>query len=137
MKIMTVLGTRPEIIRLSLIIPLLDRYSDHVLVHTGQNYTTSLSDVFFDELGVRAPDVCLGIRRDSFGAQIGAILEAAERVFLEHRPDRLLILGQSLGGTNAIAAVGGNDFPGIRAVAIESPSDPLSAVRTSKPICCK
>ncbi len=74
MKIMTVLGTRPEIIRLSLVIPLLDRYSDHVLVHTGQNYTATLSDVFFDELGIRQPDVFLEIQRDSFGAQIGAIL---------------------------------------------------------------
>src|SRR5665811_1646840 len=104
MKIMTVLGTRPEIIRLSLIIPLLDRHSDHVLVHTGQNYTASLSDVFFDELDVRAPDVYLGIRRDSFGAQIGAILEAAERLFLEHQPDRLLILGDTNSALVAIVA---------------------------------
>lgn len=104
MKIMTVLGTRPEIIRLSLIIPLLDRRADHVLVHTGQNYAVSLSDVFFDELGIREPDVYLGIRRGSFGAQIGAILEAAEKLFLEHRPDRLLILGDTNSALVAIVA---------------------------------
>ncbi|MCL1597743.1 MAG: UDP-N-acetylglucosamine 2-epimerase (non-hydrolyzing) [Actinomycetia bacterium] len=104
MKIMTVLGTRPEIIRLSLIIPLLDRRSDHILVHTGQNYTETLSDVFFDELGIREPDVYLGIRRESFGAQIGAILEAAEQLFLEHRPDRLLILGDTNSALVAIVA---------------------------------
>ncbi len=75
-----------------------------MLVHTGQNYTASLSDVFFEELGVRAPDVYLGIRRDSFGAQIGAILEAAERLFLEHRPDRLLILGDTNSALVAIVA---------------------------------
>lgn len=95
MKIMTVLGTRPEIIRLSRVIPLLDEHTDHVLVHTGQNYTETLSDVFFDELGVRSPDVYFGVKAPSFGAQIGQILTAAEEAFLEHKPDRLLILGDT------------------------------------------
>lgn len=104
MKIMTVLGTRPEIIRLSLIIPLLDQHADHVLVHTGQNYAESLSDVFFEELAIREPDVYLGIRGDSFGAQIGAIFEAAEALFLDHRPDRLLILGDTNSALVAIVA---------------------------------
>jgi UDP-N-acetylglucosamine 2-epimerase (non-hydrolysing) len=93
---MTVLGTRPEIIRLSRIIPRLDAAAtSHVLVHTGQNFDRSLSDVFFEELGVRAPDEFLGVRAPSFGAQIGQILEAGERVLLQHRPDRLLVLGDT------------------------------------------
>ena len=62
MKVVTVLGTRPEIIRLSRVIPLLDRLCEHVLVHTGQNFDERLSDVFFQELGVRAPDHALGAR---------------------------------------------------------------------------
>jgi hypothetical protein len=67
MKVMTVLGTRPEIIRLSRLIPKLDAVCDHVLVHTGQNFDPALSDVFFRDLGVRAPDRSLGVRADSFG----------------------------------------------------------------------
>jgi hypothetical protein len=82
MKIMTILGTRPEIIRLSLVIPLLDRFCQHVLVHTGQNYDDRLSQVFFDELGVRKPDVHMGVRASSFGGQIGQILEQSEACFL-------------------------------------------------------
>ena len=65
MKVVTILGTRPEIIRLSRVIPLLDRLCDHVLVHTGQNFERTLSDVFFDELGVRAPDHLLACRGDT------------------------------------------------------------------------
>jgi UDP-N-acetylglucosamine 2-epimerase (non-hydrolysing) len=102
MKVMTVLGTRPEIIRLSLVIPLLDKYADHVLVHTGQNYTETLSDVFFDELGIREPDIYFGVKSASFGAQIGQILAKAEAAFLEHRPDRLLILGDT---NSALASI--------------------------------
>ena len=104
MKVMTVLGTRPEIIRLSRVIPLLDQHADHVLVHTGQNYTHTLSDVFFDELGVRTPDVYLGVKADSFGAQIGQILTGIEQVFIEHRPDRLLILGDTNSALVSIVA---------------------------------
>jgi UDP-N-acetylglucosamine 2-epimerase (non-hydrolysing) len=74
MKIMTILGTRPEIIRLSRIIQHLDRLCDHVLIHTGQNFDTSLSDLFFQQLGVRNPDRYLGVRSDSFGEQIGKII---------------------------------------------------------------
>ena len=77
MKILTLLGTRPEIIRLSGVIELLDAHAEHVLVHTGQNYDPRLSRIFFDELGVRAPDVFLGVQSSSFAAQIGQILERA------------------------------------------------------------
>jgi UDP-N-acetylglucosamine 2-epimerase (non-hydrolysing) len=104
MKVMTVLGTRPEIIRLSRLIPKLDALCDHVLVHTGQNFDPSLSDVFFRDLDVRAPDVSLGVRADSFGEQAGQILTGAERAIREHRPDRLLILGDTNSGLAAIVA---------------------------------
>lgn len=104
MKIMTILGTRPEIIRLSAVIPLLDRHADHVLVNTGQNYDPRLSDVFFDELGVRAPDEHMAVREASAGAQIGRILEHSERLLRQHRPDRLLILGDTNSGLAAIIA---------------------------------
>lgn len=95
MKLMTVVGTRPEIIRLSRVIPLLDRHVDHVLVHTGQNFSDNLSRVFFDELGVREPDEFLGVDTSSFGRQLATLFEGFERVLDTHRPDRLLILGDT------------------------------------------
>lgn len=104
MKIMTILGTRPEIIRLSRVIPLLDNAADHVLVHTGQNYDVRLNDVFFDELGVRQPDEHMAVRAASPAAQIGQILEQSEALFLKHRPDRLLVLGDTNSGMSSIAA---------------------------------
>jgi len=104
MKILTILGTRPEIIRLSRVIEHLDRAGRHVLVHTGQNYDPGLSAVFFDELGVRAPDHNLGVQGDSFGARVGQIIERAERLLREERPDRLLILGDTDSALSAIVA---------------------------------
>jgi UDP-N-acetylglucosamine 2-epimerase (non-hydrolysing) len=104
MKVMTILGTRPEIIRLSRVIPLLDASVEHVLVHTGQNYDGRLSQLFFDELQVRRPDEFMGVRADSAAAQIGQILERSEALFLQHHPDRLLILGDTNSGMSAIAA---------------------------------
>jgi UDP-N-acetylglucosamine 2-epimerase (non-hydrolysing) len=104
MKIMTILGTRPELIRLSLVIRLLDRFAEHVLVHTGQNYDDRLSRIFFDELGIRDPDVYMGVKADGFGGQMGQILERGEALFLKHRPDRLLILGDTNSGISAIVA---------------------------------
>jgi UDP-N-acetylglucosamine 2-epimerase (non-hydrolysing) len=104
MKVMTVLGTRPEIIRLSRLIPKLDALSDHVLVHTGQNFDPSLSDVFFRDLGVRSPDVSLGVRAETFGEQAGQILAGTERAIHEHKPDRLLILGDTNSGLAAVVA---------------------------------
>ena len=103
MKVMTILGTRPEIIRLSRVIPLLDSFADHVLVHTGQNYDPSLSDVFFSDLSVRPPDHYMGAR-GSMAGQIAGILTSAERLFTEHRPDRLLILGDTNSGLAAMIA---------------------------------
>ncbi len=105
MKIMTVLGTRPEIIRLSRVIEKLDRLADsHILVHTGQNFDPSLSDLFFEELGVRRPDHYLGARGETFGEQIGHIITASERVLREERPDRLLILGDTNSALSSVVA---------------------------------
>lgn len=104
MKILTVLGTRPEIIRLSRVIPALDRLCEHVVVHTGQNYERALHDVFFEELGVRSPDRVLECRADTPMGQVGAILSGCERAILDCRPDRLLILGDTNSGLSAIAA---------------------------------
>ena len=104
MKIVTILGTRPEIIRLSIIIRKLDRYCDHVLVHTGQNFDENLSDIFFDELSLRAPDHYLGVREKTFGSQIGHILIKVEEVLLKERPNRVLILGDTNSGLASIIA---------------------------------
>jgi len=103
LKILTILGTRPEIIRLSRIIPKLDALCDHVLVHTGQNYDFSLNDIFFQQLGVREPDHYLGAR-GSFGEQIGAILAESEKVMLEEEPDKFLVLGDTNSSLAAIMA---------------------------------
>jgi UDP-N-acetylglucosamine 2-epimerase (non-hydrolysing) len=103
MRVMTILGTRPEIIRLSRIIPLLDRHTEHVLVHTGQNYDPALRDLFFSELGVRAPDHSLDAK-GSMAGQIAGILTGAEQLFAEQRPDRLLILGDTNSGLAAMIA---------------------------------
>jgi len=100
---MTILGTRPEIIRLSRIVPLLDATCEHVLVHTGQNFDPSLSDVFFSDLDVRQPDVFMGVRGTMAG-QIAGILTKAEELFLAHKPDRLLILGDTNSGLSAMIA---------------------------------
>ncbi len=104
MKIMTILGTRPEIIRLSLVIGLLDRYAEHVLVHTGQNFDDRLSQLFFDELGVREPDELMGVRETGFGEQVGRILTKSEELFRRHRPDRVLVLGDTNSGLTALVA---------------------------------
>jgi UDP-N-acetylglucosamine 2-epimerase (non-hydrolysing) len=104
MKVMTVLGTRPEIIRLSRVIERLDECSTHVLVHTGQNFADCLSGIFFRELGLREPDVFLDASSDSFGEQVGRILARFEPVLAEYRPDRLLILGDTNSGLTAVVA---------------------------------
>ncbi|AHV98672.1 non-hydrolyzing UDP-N-acetylglucosamine 2-epimerase [Paenibacillus sabinae] len=105
MKIMTILGTRPEIIRLSVIIPLLDRYADrHVLVHTGQNFTASLSGVFFEELGLRAPDYVLQEKQAGLGGQLAAMFGGLEPILLKEQPDRVLLLGDTNSALCAILA---------------------------------
>jgi UDP-N-acetylglucosamine 2-epimerase (non-hydrolysing) len=103
-KVMTILGTRPEIIRLSRIIPALDSLCDHVLVHTGQNFDPQLSDVFFTELGVRKPNHYLGVGTNSFGMQAAEILQSTEQILVKEKPDRLLVLGDTNSGLSAIVA---------------------------------
>jgi UDP-N-acetylglucosamine 2-epimerase (non-hydrolysing) len=104
MKVLAVLGTRPEIIRLSRVIERLDDHCDLTLVHTGQNFDPSLSDVFFDELGVRAPDRYLGIVGDGFADRVGRILAGVDPVLTEVEPDRLLVLGDTDSGLSAYVA---------------------------------
>ena len=104
MKVLTMLGTRPEIIRLSRVIEVLDANCEHVLVHTGQNYDDRLSDVFFRELNLREPDIYLGVRGDGFADQVGQILSKAEKIFRSERPDTVLVLGDTNTGLAAFVA---------------------------------
>lgn len=101
LKVVTVVGTRPEIIRLSRVIALLDKYCDHVLVHTGQNYDYELNQIFFDDLGIRKPDHFLGTASDSLAKTIGNIIAAADDVLAQHQPEAMLVLGD----TNSCLAV--------------------------------
>ncbi|MFJ6197800.1 non-hydrolyzing UDP-N-acetylglucosamine 2-epimerase [Micromonospora sp. NPDC092111] len=101
-RVMTVVGTRPEIIRLSRVIERLDRTVDHVLVHTGQNWDPALSDVFFTELRVRRPDRFLRVDTSSLGRVLAAVLVGTEQAIAETRPDALLVLGDT---NSAIAAL--------------------------------
>ncbi len=95
LKVMTVIGTRPEIIRLSRVISAIDRYCDHVLVHTGQNYDYELNQVFFDDLGVRKPDHFLQAAGDSAAETIGRIIASTDVVLSAVNPDALLVLGDT------------------------------------------
>lgn len=104
MKIVTIFGTRPEIIRLSRVMSLLDASCDHVTVHTGQNFDEGLSGIFLRDLEVRDPDFHLGIRAASFGEQSGKILTRVEEVLQDVRPDRVLILGDTNSALSAIVA---------------------------------
>jgi UDP-N-acetylglucosamine 2-epimerase len=95
LKVMTILGTRPEIIRLSRVIALLEDTLDHTLVHTGQNYDRELNEVFFEDLGLRAPDHYLGAGGGTVGATLGVILTEVEKLLLADPPDAVLILGDT------------------------------------------
>lgn len=104
MKVLTILGTRPEIIRLSLIIGKLDYLTEHTLLHTGQNYTPELDSIFFERLGIREPDIRLDSRSETSFGQIAKILEGAERIITDVNPDACLILGDTNSGLSAIVA---------------------------------
>lgn len=104
LKVMTVLGTRPEIIRLSRVIAMLDRYTDHSVVHTGQNWDYELNEVFFTDLGLRKPDHFLGVDTSSLGAVLGGILIGIEAVLKADRPDAMLVLGDTNSSIAAIMA---------------------------------
>ena len=102
LKLMTVLGTRPEIIRLSAVISCADRYFDHILVHTGQNYDYTLNKIFFDDLGLRAPDYYLESVGANLGETMGNIIAKSYAVMQREQPDALLVLGDT---NSALAAV--------------------------------
>lgn len=104
MKVLTVLGTRPEIIRLCRVIEKLDVLCNHKLVHTGQNFDPNLNDIFFSQLRVRKPDYYLGVLADTFTQQIGQMFIALDKVLLDERPDALLILGDTNSGLCSIIA---------------------------------
>ncbi len=104
LKVMTVVGTRPEVIRLSRTIAQLDRFTDHVLVHTGQNHDYELNEIFFDDLEIRAPDIDLNVDTDSLGAVLGGVLKGTERALLVERPDAMLILGDTNSSIAALMA---------------------------------
>lgn len=103
-KLMTVLGTRPEIIRLSEVIKKCDQYFDHILVHTGQNYDYTLNQVFFEDLGLRNPDYYLDAVGSHLGETIGNIIAKSYALMCEVRPDALLILGDTNSCLAAISA---------------------------------
>ena len=102
LKVTTVLGTRPEIIRLSRVMARLDEHTDHRIVHTGQNYDYELNEVFFSDLGVRKPDNFLGVDTSSLGAVLGGILIETEKELKANRPDALVVLGDT---NSAVAAI--------------------------------
>jgi UDP-N-acetyl-L-fucosamine synthase len=102
LKVMTIVGTRPELIRLSRVIARLDATVDHVLVHTGQNYDFTLNEIFFEDLGIRKPDHLLGVNTSSLGRVLGETLIRTEEVLLAEKPDAVLLLGDT---NSCIAAV--------------------------------
>lgn len=102
LKVMTIVGTRPELIRLSRVIARLDATVDHVLVHTGQNYDFTLNEIFFNDLGIRKPDHLLGVDTSSLGRVLGETLIRTEEVLLEEKPDAVLVLGDT---NSSIASV--------------------------------
>lgn len=104
MKVMTIVGTRPEIIRLASIIKKLDQHCQHILVHTGQNYDYTLSQVFFDDLQLRAPDIMLNVKSDSLHGQLGNIIAQTGEVMARERPDAIVVLGDTNSALSVINA---------------------------------
>lgn len=104
LKVMTIFGTRPEIIRRSRVFAKLDEYVNHVMVHTGQSYDYQMNQVFFDDLKVRKPDYFLEVKADTLGGQIANIIKKSEEVLLKEKPDAVLILGDTNSTLAAIIA---------------------------------
>jgi len=104
LKVITVVGTRPEIIRLAATIKRLDKFTDHVLVHTGQNYDYELNEVFFEDLGLRKPDHFLEADTSSLGAVLGSILTKVEKVLFKESPDAMVVLGDTNSCISALMA---------------------------------
>lgn len=104
MKVLTVVGTRPEVIRLSRVIARLEQSFVHVLVHTGQNWDYGLNGIFFDEMGLRPPDHVLGVDTSSLGSVLGDTLKKTEQVLLAEKPDAFLVLGDTNSAISAVMA---------------------------------
>lgn len=104
LKLMTIIGTRPDIIKLSEIIKKCDQYFNHILVHTGQNYDYNLNKIFFEELGLRDPDYYLDVAGGNLGHVIGDVIAKAYDLMLETRPDAVLVLGDTNSSLSIIAA---------------------------------
>jgi UDP-N-acetylglucosamine 2-epimerase (non-hydrolysing) len=103
-KVVTIVGTRPEIIRLSRLIPKLDQYTNHIFVHTGQNSDPKLNDVFFEDLELRQPDYYLNVDTSSMGSVMGDTIKKSEELFLKEKPDAVMILGDTNSAIVAIVA---------------------------------
>lgn len=104
LKVATIVGTRPEIIRLSRTIAKLDKYCEHTLIHTGQNYDYELNQIFFDDLGIRAPNVFLECAGETAAETMAQVIAKSDKVFEELKPDALLILGDTNSALSAISA---------------------------------
>lgn len=104
LKLMTIVGTRPEIIKLSETIKKCDKYFEHILVHTGQNYDYTLNEVFFEELGLRAPDFHLNVVGDNLGQTMGNVIAKSYELMVEQNPDAVLVLGDTNSGLSVISA---------------------------------
>lgn len=104
LKLMTILGTRPEIIRLAAVIKCADKYFDHILVHTGQNWDYTLNGIFFEDLGLRNPDYYLDSVGKTLGETMGNIIAKSYEVLLKEKPDALLVLGDTNSALSAISA---------------------------------
>ena len=104
LKLMTIVGTRPEIIKLSEVIKKSDKYFEHILVHTGQNYDYTLNEVFFEEMGLRQPDFYLGVTGDNLGQTMGNILAKSYEIMIQEKPDALLVLGDTNSCLSVISA---------------------------------
>jgi UDP-N-acetylglucosamine 2-epimerase (non-hydrolysing) len=104
LKLMTLVGTRPEIIKLSETIKKCDRYFEHTLVHTGQNYDYKLNEIFFRDLGVREPDYYLGVAGGNLGETMGNVIEKSYSLMLKQPPDALLVLGDTNSCLSVISA---------------------------------
>lgn len=103
-KVMTIVGTRPEIIKMSLVIKKLDKYTNHLLVHTGQNYDYELNQIFFNELGIRKPDYFLESAKNNVASSIASIIEESDRIFEIEKPDALMLYGDTNSCLSVIAA---------------------------------
>lgn len=103
-KVLTIVGTRPEIIRLSMVLPKMDRYFDHSLAHTGQNYDYELNEIFFEELGIRRPDYFLDVAGGTSAETVGNVIIQSDRLLEQLNPDAVLILGDTNSCMAAISA---------------------------------